>query len=136
MDDLDKIIASMLYPCNQGGDWSACKTCSHHNRRCRACPIKNPCPASCNHMVICGDYIINQRKQHVADIMTVVSTYTGKADDFDKRIAQAVFPCNTDGDFHICDKIHCPADMIRSDKKQVADILSAIYTYKKQQIPA
>jgi hypothetical protein len=105
MDDLDKTIAFIMFPCNWGGDWS----------RCRG---------------FCHLASIDRDKQNVADVMTVVATYTGKTDDFDKRVTQAIFPCNTDGDFHVCDKIHCPTDAIRKHKKQVADVLSAIYGQK------
>ena len=101
MDYLYNRIAQIMYPCNWDGDFRRCAQFRD---------------------TVCSDYTRNKHMQHVADVMDVIVQKKGC-----NAIAQAIFTCNVDGDFHICDKIHCPADAIKRHKKQVADVLSIVH---------
>ncbi len=91
-------IASIVYPCNWGGDFQRCQQFRS---------------------TICSDYTRQKHITHVDDIMTA---FLNNADD--KTLAQVVFPCNDGGDFIICAKIHCPIDLMIKHKKQMDDIYS------------
>lgn len=93
-------IANIIYPCNWDGDFHRCIQFRS---------------------TVCSDYTRQKHIQHIDAIMTAI---LNKPDD--KTLAQIIFPCNTGGDFTICDKIHCPVDLIRKHKKQFADVLSVI----------